>query len=273
MSGGLRVAQVLEAHGVEHLFTLCGGHISPILVEAKKLGIRIVDVRHEVNAVFAADAVARLTGRPGVAAVTAGPGVSNDNGHQERTVGAISLVLIGGATATILRGRVVARHRSNGVDWPACEMGSPSQQTQAGGPDLGRGISHCHGWCAGSGIRELAVDLLYEEQTVREWYAAKTERPNKNLAEHVQAFYIKNHLNRTFGEGEAPTVTPPPELRPAKAGKGQLQRALSLLTEAEKPLMVLGSQVMLWPERAKELVDALEQLNIPVYLSGMARDC
>ncbi|HEY8377790.1 MAG TPA: thiamine pyrophosphate-binding protein, partial [Nannocystis sp.] len=77
MDGGDRIAEVLRRHGVQFLFTLCGGHISPILVGAKRRGIRVVDVRHEVNAVFAADAVARLTGIPGVAAVTAGPGLTN----------------------------------------------------------------------------------------------------------------------------------------------------------------------------------------------------
>ncbi|HEY5633875.1 MAG TPA: thiamine pyrophosphate-binding protein, partial [Burkholderiaceae bacterium] len=75
--GGERVAQALHAHGVRCLFTLCGGHISPILAAAKARGIRIVDVRDEATALFAADAVARLTGTPGVAAVTAGPGLSN----------------------------------------------------------------------------------------------------------------------------------------------------------------------------------------------------
>ena len=75
-SGGL-VARTLKAHGVKFIFTLSGGHISPTLVGCEDVGIRVVDVRHEVNAVFAADAVARLTGVPGVAAVTAGPGVTN----------------------------------------------------------------------------------------------------------------------------------------------------------------------------------------------------
>ena len=75
--GGERIAAVLAAHGVRQLFTLCGGHISPILVAAKARGIRVVDTRHEATAVFAADAVARLTGIPGVAAVTAGPGITN----------------------------------------------------------------------------------------------------------------------------------------------------------------------------------------------------
>lgn len=60
--GGESVAEVLRAHGVKYVFTLVGGHISPILVACEKVGIRIVDTRHEATAVFAADAVARLSG-------------------------------------------------------------------------------------------------------------------------------------------------------------------------------------------------------------------
>jgi len=67
----------VSGKGVKFLFTLVGGHISPILVSAKRKGVRVIDVRHEVTAVFAADAVARLTGVPGVVAVTAGPGLTN----------------------------------------------------------------------------------------------------------------------------------------------------------------------------------------------------
>src|SRR3569832_1159526 len=100
--GGDLIADVLARHGVTHLFTLCGGHISPILTGCDAKGIRVVDVRDEGNAVFAADAVARMTGVPGVAAVTAGPGVA-------KTISAIKyaqmaqtpLILFGGATATL----------------------------------------------------------------------------------------------------------------------------------------------------------------------------
>ena len=56
MNGGDIIGAVLAAQGVKHVFTLCGGHISPILVGAKQRGIRIIDVRSEANAVFAADA-------------------------------------------------------------------------------------------------------------------------------------------------------------------------------------------------------------------------
>ena len=104
MTGGDRVADVLAAHGVKFLFTLCGGHISPILVAAKRRGIRVVDVRDEASAVFAADAVARLTGTAGVAAVTAGPGLTNAiTAVKNAQLAQSPLVLFGGATATVWR--------------------------------------------------------------------------------------------------------------------------------------------------------------------------
>ena len=74
MNGGQIIAQQLKAEGVKFLFTLCGGHISPIYTEAEKAGIKVIDVRNEATAVFAADAVSRLTETVGVAVVTARPG-------------------------------------------------------------------------------------------------------------------------------------------------------------------------------------------------------
>ena len=75
--GGQVIARALRAEGVDTLFTLTGGHIVGILDGCVQEGIRIVDVRHEQTAAFAAEAYTRLTGRLGVAAVTAGPGVTN----------------------------------------------------------------------------------------------------------------------------------------------------------------------------------------------------
>ena len=104
--GGDRIAEVLQRQGVKTLFTLCGGHISPILVGAKALGIRVIDTRHEVDAVFAADATARLTGVPGVAAVTAGPGLTNTiTAVKNAQMAQSPVVILGGATATVLKGR------------------------------------------------------------------------------------------------------------------------------------------------------------------------
>ena len=75
--GGIAVVKALQALGVDHLFTLTGGHIFPILDGAHQLGVRIVDVRHEQTAGFAAEGWARLTRKLGVTAITAGPGVTN----------------------------------------------------------------------------------------------------------------------------------------------------------------------------------------------------
>ena len=91
---------------MEFVFTLVGGHISPLLVESKRRGIRVIDVRHEVTSVFAADAVARLTGRVGVAAVTAGPGITNTvTAVKNAQMAQSPLLLLGGAAATLLKGR------------------------------------------------------------------------------------------------------------------------------------------------------------------------
>src|SRR5260370_5132703 len=75
--GGRLVAQALKRHKTTHIFTLCGGHIQAIYDGCLDDGIRVVDTRHEQTAGHAADGYARVTGRPGVCAVTAGPGVTD----------------------------------------------------------------------------------------------------------------------------------------------------------------------------------------------------
>jgi acetolactate synthase I/II/III large subunit len=75
--GGLAIARTLKSLGVSNIFTLTGGHIFPIFDGARADGIRLVDVRHEQSAAFAAEGWARLTRSLGVCAVTAGPGVTN----------------------------------------------------------------------------------------------------------------------------------------------------------------------------------------------------
>src|SRR4051812_49565258 len=75
--GGRIVARRLKAHGVTKLFTLSGGHLFSIYDGCLAEGIDIVDVRHEQSAAFAAEGWAKVTREPGVAALTAGPGVTN----------------------------------------------------------------------------------------------------------------------------------------------------------------------------------------------------
>jgi acetolactate synthase-1/2/3 large subunit len=96
LHGGALVAQALAREGVSHLFTLCGGHIQHIYDGCLDQGIRVVDMRHEQSAGHAAEGWARATGQVGVAAVTAGPGVTDAvtavaNAHR----GGIPMILIG----------------------------------------------------------------------------------------------------------------------------------------------------------------------------------
>src|SRR5258708_24300694 len=94
------VALALKRAGVSHLFTLNGGHIWPILTGATEHGIRIIDARHEQSAAFAAEGWAKVTRQVGVAAVTAGPGVTNSATALAQAQAADSpMFVIGGARA------------------------------------------------------------------------------------------------------------------------------------------------------------------------------
>jgi len=94
------VAEFLKARGIDRIFGLQGGHIQPIWDHAARLGIRIVDVRHEVAAVHMAHAHAELTGGFGVAMVTAGPGVTNTvTAVANASLARIPLLVIGGCTS------------------------------------------------------------------------------------------------------------------------------------------------------------------------------
>ena len=103
---GFAIASCLNKNGVNKIFTLCGGHISPILVGCEKLDIEIIQVRDEATTVFAADAVSRITDSVGVAVVTAGPGVTNTvTAVKNAQMAQSPLVLFGGAAATLLKGK------------------------------------------------------------------------------------------------------------------------------------------------------------------------
>src|SRR5438874_3276415 len=95
--GGQLALAALRAFGVTGLFTLSGGHVFPLYDAAKQAGVRVVDVRHEQSAVFAAEAVAKLQRRPGLAVLTAGPGVTNGiSGLTSAYFNGAPVVVIGG---------------------------------------------------------------------------------------------------------------------------------------------------------------------------------
>src|SRR3954447_26381453 len=77
LHGGRLIARRLKARGIDTLFTLSGGHLFSIYDGCREEGVRIIDVRHESTAAFAAEGWAKVTRQPGVCALTAGPGVTN----------------------------------------------------------------------------------------------------------------------------------------------------------------------------------------------------
>src|SRR6188474_1591496 len=167
--GGDLIAEVLARHGVTHLFTLCGGHISPILTGAKARGLRVVDVRDEANAVFAADAVARMTGTIGVAAVTAGPGVTNTiTAVKNAQMAQSPIILLGGSTATLLKGRGALQDIDQlSLMKPITKWATAVKTVPSLAATVERACQIAVEGVPGPVFLELPVDLLYPEATVR----------------------------------------------------------------------------------------------------------
>lgn len=270
MHGGARVVEVLERHGVRFLFTLCGGHISPILVAAKARGIRVIDTRHEATAVFAADAISRLTGVPGVAAVTAGPGVTNSlTALKNAQLAQSPLLLLGGATATVLKGRGALQDiDQRALVEPHVKWYRAVRRVRDVAVTVEEALYRCREGVPGPVFVELPVDLLYPEATVREWYGLKAGGGG-GTARRLEQAYLRWHLGRVF----APAGSPPESGEPTATGPapGDVTAAVRLLSRAERPLLLVGSQALLAPREAGRLAAEVVALGVPVYLSGMAR--
>ncbi|MDH3374668.1 MAG: thiamine pyrophosphate-binding protein [Gammaproteobacteria bacterium] len=272
MNGGDNIAQVLRAHGVEFLFTLCGGHISPILKGAKDIGIRVIDVRHEATAVFAADAVARLTGIPGVAAVTAGPGVTNTiTAVKNAQLAQSPVVLLGGAAATVLAGRGALQDIDQmALFEPHVKWAHAAKRVRDLAPALRQAFQTAKAGVPGPVFVECPVDLLYDEAVIREWYAASTPRGNA-LTDRVVRAYLNRQARRIFAGSDAPVDDSVAAVKALSPSPGVVARAARRIAKAERPLLVVGSQALVDSRRADAVAAAVESIGIPVYLSGMAR--
>lgn len=274
MNGGQIIAQTLQANGIRHLFTLCGGHIGPIYVEAERTGIRVWDVRHEATALFAADTVARLTGIPGVAAVTAGPGVTNAvTAIKNAQMAQSPVLLLGGATATLLRKRGALQDIDQlSLLHSAVKYNFRVSRLRELAPALAHALNIAQKDVPGPVFLECPVDLLYPEATVREWYGRKNKSA-AGLLEKLTQWYINRHVGQLFAgientqhqsKSSVGTGFPSPSPR-------DLNAVIQALRKSERPVLLLGSGAMLMPQQAQQLAQAVLHLDIPVYLSGMAR--
>jgi thiamine pyrophosphate-dependent acetolactate synthase large subunit-like protein len=272
LHGGDRVADALRAHGVRCLFTLCGGHISPILSASKARGIRVVDVRDEATAVFAADATARLTGLPGVAAVTAGPGITNTiTALKNAQLAQSPVILLGGAAPTALQGRGALQDiAQKPLVEPHVKLFNKVMRVRDLGPAIEQAFEVARSGVPGPVFVECPVDLLYDEASIRQWYADAAGK-GTSIGDRALRYYLNRHVRRMFEPAKTATVQRVHPVAVPRASASSFSSAQAALLKAERPLLVIGSQAVLQAGQTEALATALKRLGVPVYLSGMAR--
>jgi acetolactate synthase-1/2/3 large subunit len=232
--GGHLALAALRAFGVNEMFTLSGGHVFPLYDAAHNGTVRIVDVRHEQSAVFAAEAVAKLQRRPGLAVLTAGPGVTNG-------VSGLTSAYFNGAPVIVLGGRA-----------PQFRWGAGSLQE----------IDHI----------PLVASVTKKAATVTatdDIAGALRDAALTALSPHRGPVFLDLPLDVIFSFGEAtlpadnavPIVDPDPE---------DVARAAALLAAAERPVIIAGSDVYAG-DAVAALREAAEALQIPVFTNGMGR--
>ncbi|AIG76254.1 Hypothetical protein AJAP_16930 [Amycolatopsis japonica] len=240
ISGGHLVAKALKAEGVDTIFTLCGGHIIDIYDGCVDEGIEVIDVRHEQVAAHAADGYARITGRPGCAVVTAGPGTTDAVTGVANALRAESpMLLIGGQGA-------LTQHKMGSLqDLPHVDMMAPITKFSATVPHTARvadlvsmAFRECYHGAPGPSFLEIPRDVLDAKVPVD-----KARIPTEG-----------RYRASTRNAGD-----------PA-----DIEKLADLLVHAKKPAILLGSQV--WTTRATgPATELVHGLNIPAYMNGAGR--
>ena len=241
LHGGRLVAKRLKAHGVTKLFTLSGGHLFSIYDGCREEGIDLVDVRHESAAAFAAEGWAKVTRQPGVAALTAGPGVTNG-------MSAIASAQQNGSPMLVLGGRA-----------PAMRWGQGSLQEIDHVPFV-RAADQARGDAARRRPRS-------RRSSTRRW-------PRRSRRTPGPAF-VDFPLDVVFSEAPSEPEAPAGALRDCR-GRARwpttLERAAALLRGAERPVIMAGTDLY-WGHGEHALLALAEELGIPVFLNGLARGC
>jgi len=233
--GGRLVAKALKSRGVDHLFTLSGGHLFSIYDGCKEEGISLVDVRHEQTAAFAAEGIAKATRNVGVAALTAGPGVTN------------GMSAIAGAQANYS---------------PVCVLGGRAPELRWGSGSL-QEIDHL----------PFVSPLVKSAETVRDpaLIAAVTAAAlDRAAAAPSGPTFVDYPLDVVFTEAEVeiPALPDTGEAGPADG----VEEAAALLAAAERPAIMAGTGLY-WGRGEEELRALAEALGIPVFLNGLGRGC
>ena len=233
--GGRIVARTLKSRGVEHLFTLSGGHLFSVYDGCREEDIAIVDVRHEQTAAFAAEGMAKATRGIGVAALTAGPGVTNG-------LSAIASAQANGSPVCVLGGRA-----------PEMRWGSGSLQE----------IDHL----------PFVSPLVKSAATVKETgeIAAATAAALDLAATAPSGpTFVDYPMDVVFSEAEV-EIPAPPGAADAQPAAG-VEEAAALLAGASRPAIMAGTGLY-WGHGEEEMRALAEALGIPVFLNGLGRGC
>ena len=237
--GGKLAARALKKAGVECIFTLSGGHIMPIYDGCIDEGIRIVDVRHEQAAVHAADAWARCNpGKIGVAAITAGPGVTDGVTGVANAWRANSPILVFGGQgpfSNLRRGSLQEMDHVS-VMRPITKWADTCYDTKRIPEYIELGIRHAVSGVPGPAFLEIPMDVFMGQA---EWEQA----PIPNIR------------------------TAPPRLSPDRA---DIREALALLQQCRKPMLMAGTSVK-WSMASAAMNSFLGETKMPGYTNGMGR--
>lgn len=240
ISGGHLVAKALKAEGIDTIFTLCGGHIIDIYDGCIDEGIKVVDVRHEQVAAHAADGYARVTGRPGCAVVTAGPGTTDAITGVANAFRAESpMLLIGGQGA-------LNQHR----------MGSLQDLPHV---DIMRPITR---FASSVLTTERVADMC--SMAFREAMAAAPGPVFLEIGRDILDAHVPLEDAVLPKAGQYRTSTK------SIGDPNSVDRLADILAKAKQPCVLLGSQV--WTARGSDAaVEFARSLNIPVFMNGAAR--
>jgi acetolactate synthase-1/2/3 large subunit len=238
LHGGRLVAKRLKAHGVTKLFTLSGGHLFSIYDGCREEGIDIVDVRHESAAAFAAEGWAKVTRTPGVAALTAGPGVTNG-------MSALGSAQQNGSPIVVLGGRA-----------PAMRWGQGSLQEIDHVPFVAPLTKS-----ARTPASTAEIPALVDEAIVGAMQAP------------TGPTFVDFPMDLVFMEldAEPPSDARVPDPRDQPVAEG-VERAIELLRGAERPVVMAGTGLY-WAHGETALRALIEERGIPTFVNGQARGC
>ena len=238
IDGGRLFAKALKKEGVEYVFTLNGGHIYNLYEGCVDEGIKVIDFRHEQVAAHAAEGWAKVTGKPGVAIVTAGPGVTDAvTGIANAFQAPSPMILIGGnaGISDHLRGGLQDFDSATFLK-PVTKFSEQVKRVERIPEYVSIAFRHATSGVPGPAYLEIPIDVV----------AGSTDEENVKYPGSYRT------QSKAYGDPE------------------YIQQVVDILHNTERPMVLAGSDIW-WNDAAEELRDFVEMIDAPVFLNAMGR--